>query len=419
MGARRWGAWTQGPSRRRRASPLHCVWGQGGRPRRPSPHGAAYSVAGRSTWRVPSGRAGTSLSRHVAGAPWTLVDGLGRCCVRRLPSRHCSHTGWKPTFGQGEEGPGSRSPDSNRLSVPGGRYDPSLTFSENVDLTEPIISRFDVLCVVRDTVDPVQVRSCAPSLGASRGSRGGGVVGLEGLLNSRVLSTLVLSPEVLDFSPWLPHPPAWPRSATASRVHLLLTALAPPQPLLWHAPCSLGAIARPPPSQPPSSPVGSQLSVRKWVGLPLLGLPSSLAGSPPSCEVSPAPPLLHAPLTSTSPPYSLAGSLPSRGVSAPPLLHGLLTCVPRCHDPGSADPSRVRASGSSPPLCFSSPCSLNPPPRRPPHLLCPPGGAPHSLSTLPPPGVLCPQWADTLLEGIGGGSCSCTGSPCSSSAISG
>lgn len=39
----------------------------------------------------------------------------------------------------------------------GGRYDPSLTFAENVDLTEPIISRFDVLCVVRDTVDPVQV----------------------------------------------------------------------------------------------------------------------------------------------------------------------------------------------------------------------------------------------------------------------
>lgn len=38
----------------------------------------------------------------------------------------------------------------------GGRYDPSLTFAENVDLTEPILSRFDVLCVVRDTVDPVQ-----------------------------------------------------------------------------------------------------------------------------------------------------------------------------------------------------------------------------------------------------------------------
>jgi len=36
-----------------------------------------------------------------------------------------------------------------------GRYQPGLTFSENVDLTEPIISRFDVLCVVKDTVDPV------------------------------------------------------------------------------------------------------------------------------------------------------------------------------------------------------------------------------------------------------------------------
>ena len=30
-----------------------------------------------------------------------------------------------------------------------------------VDLTEPILSRFDILCVVKDTVDPVQVtHSC-------------------------------------------------------------------------------------------------------------------------------------------------------------------------------------------------------------------------------------------------------------------
>lgn len=41
----------------------------------------------------------------------------------------------------------------------GGRYDPSLTFAENVDLTEPIVSRFDVLCVVRDSVDPIQVNT--------------------------------------------------------------------------------------------------------------------------------------------------------------------------------------------------------------------------------------------------------------------
>jgi DNA replication licensing factor MCM2 len=36
----------------------------------------------------------------------------------------------------------------------GGRYDIGLTFSQNVDLTEPIISRFDIICIVRDQVDP-------------------------------------------------------------------------------------------------------------------------------------------------------------------------------------------------------------------------------------------------------------------------
>ncbi|KEY68240.1 hypothetical protein S7711_04772 [Stachybotrys chartarum IBT 7711] len=36
----------------------------------------------------------------------------------------------------------------------GGRYNSTIPFSANVDLTEPILSRFDVLCVVRDTVEP-------------------------------------------------------------------------------------------------------------------------------------------------------------------------------------------------------------------------------------------------------------------------
>ncbi|ODQ81852.1 hypothetical protein BABINDRAFT_160082 [Babjeviella inositovora NRRL Y-12698] len=36
----------------------------------------------------------------------------------------------------------------------GGRYNSTLPLSQNVDLTEPILSRFDILCVVRDTVDP-------------------------------------------------------------------------------------------------------------------------------------------------------------------------------------------------------------------------------------------------------------------------
>ena len=35
-----------------------------------------------------------------------------------------------------------------------GRYDPQMNFLENVDLTDPILSRFDILAVVRDEVDP-------------------------------------------------------------------------------------------------------------------------------------------------------------------------------------------------------------------------------------------------------------------------
>eukprot|EP00743_Colponemidia_sp_Colp-15_P001012 GILK01001118.1.p1 GENE.GILK01001118.1~~GILK01001118.1.p1 ORF type:complete len:891 (+),score=144.69 GILK01001118.1:49-2721(+) len=37
-----------------------------------------------------------------------------------------------------------------------GRYDAQMTFQENVDLTDPILSRFDILCVVRDEVDPTR-----------------------------------------------------------------------------------------------------------------------------------------------------------------------------------------------------------------------------------------------------------------------
>ncbi|KAL1974146.1 hypothetical protein VTN31DRAFT_5706 [Thermomyces dupontii] len=36
----------------------------------------------------------------------------------------------------------------------GGRYNSTLSFSDNVQLTEPILSRFDILCVIRDTVQP-------------------------------------------------------------------------------------------------------------------------------------------------------------------------------------------------------------------------------------------------------------------------
>ncbi|MCJ1306712.1 MCM DNA helicase complex subunit [Agyrium rufum] len=38
----------------------------------------------------------------------------------------------------------------------GGRYNSTVPFAQNVELTEPILSRFDILCVVRDTVDPAE-----------------------------------------------------------------------------------------------------------------------------------------------------------------------------------------------------------------------------------------------------------------------
>ncbi|KAF7588488.1 MCM DNA helicase complex subunit [Aspergillus hancockii] len=38
----------------------------------------------------------------------------------------------------------------------GGRYNSTAPFSANVELTEPILSRFDILCVVRDLVDPAE-----------------------------------------------------------------------------------------------------------------------------------------------------------------------------------------------------------------------------------------------------------------------
>ena len=43
----------------------------------------------------------------------------------------------------------------------GGRYDPSMTFSENVALSEPILSRFDILCVIKDEYDPKEDKRLA------------------------------------------------------------------------------------------------------------------------------------------------------------------------------------------------------------------------------------------------------------------
>ena len=46
----------------------------------------------------------------------------------------------------------SLSPRLSSSLVPLGRYIPSYTFKENVDLSDPILSRFDLICVLRDIV---------------------------------------------------------------------------------------------------------------------------------------------------------------------------------------------------------------------------------------------------------------------------
>lgn len=51
----------------------------------------------------------------------------------------------------------------------GGRYNSTLPFSQNVELTEPILSRFDILCVVRDTVDPSEDERLASFVVRSHG----------------------------------------------------------------------------------------------------------------------------------------------------------------------------------------------------------------------------------------------------------
>lgn len=48
-----------------------------------------------------------------------------------------------------------------------GRYDPQRTFAQNVNLTDPILSRFDMLCVLRDESDTVQDERLADHVVAS------------------------------------------------------------------------------------------------------------------------------------------------------------------------------------------------------------------------------------------------------------
>lgn len=53
-----------------------------------------------------------------------------------------------------------------------GRYNPALSFSQNVNLTDPIVSRFDLLCVVKDVIDAAEDRRMAAFIIDSHGGAG-------------------------------------------------------------------------------------------------------------------------------------------------------------------------------------------------------------------------------------------------------
>jgi DNA replication licensing factor MCM2 len=79
----------------------------------------------------------------------------------------------------------------------GGRYNGTVPFSQNVELTEPILSRFDILCVVRDTVDPSEderlanfvVNSHGRAHPAKTSADAGDTVAMETTTNTELVNT--------------------------------------------------------------------------------------------------------------------------------------------------------------------------------------------------------------------------------------
>jgi DNA replication licensing factor MCM2 len=69
-----------------------------------------------------------------------------------------------------------------------GRYDSSLSFAENVNLTDAILSRFDVLCVVRDVVDPMADEKLAEFVVDSHAHSGSREVAVRLLLRSAAVA---------------------------------------------------------------------------------------------------------------------------------------------------------------------------------------------------------------------------------------
>jgi DNA replication licensing factor MCM2 len=78
----------------------------------------------------------------------------------------------------------------------GGRYDSSNTLADNVELTAPILQRFDILCVLQDTIDPVADERLASFVTKSHMN----AVATRELLHGAELppSTQIDRPEIID-----------------------------------------------------------------------------------------------------------------------------------------------------------------------------------------------------------------------------
>ncbi|KAH9386516.1 DNA replication licensing factor MCM2 [Nematocida major] len=72
-----------------------------------------------------------------------------------------------------------------------GRYNPGYTFQQNVNLSDPIISRFDVICVIRDDGNPEKDRKLAEFIVGSHRKSAQGAQGedpqLDGHISQRIL----------------------------------------------------------------------------------------------------------------------------------------------------------------------------------------------------------------------------------------
>jgi len=73
-----------------------------------------------------------------------------------------------------------------------GRYNPALSFSQNINLSDPIISRFDLLCVVKDTIERAEDTRTAEFILNSHSNTRAAQAGFTGKITQDLLRKYVL-----------------------------------------------------------------------------------------------------------------------------------------------------------------------------------------------------------------------------------